>query len=132
MGYSLTMFNLQSKEQKMQLVELLLLVGTLSATFNLMKEWIWFYMLFALTSIVYFIVIQKLNRGNKEKTITSWLSFFIAVLFSGLISGNFFISLPKPVLSTSLLLSYSIVLYIMFALYYIVFMLLIWAALKEN
>lgn len=132
MGYSLTMFNLQSKEQKIQLVELLLLVGTLSATFNLMKEWIWFYMLFALTSIVYFIVIQKLNRGNKEKTITSWLSFFIAVLFSGLISGNLFISLPKPVLSTSLLLSYSIVLYIMFALYYIVFMLLIWAALKEN
>ncbi len=63
MNFYLDKLKLENSEKKLRLIELLLLIGTLSATFNLPKEWTWIYMLFLLLSIVYFVLIQKESQN---------------------------------------------------------------------
>ncbi len=110
------------KDQKLKLIELLLIIGTLSATFNLAKDWIWLYMLFALTSIIYFIIIQK---DFQNKIFIYIIAIFISTIFSGIITGNLFVTIVKdPHVPPFIYL-------ILFIIYYIVFSVIIFLALKK-
>ncbi|NJD52090.1 MAG: hypothetical protein FIB07_04410 [Candidatus Methanoperedens sp.] len=115
----------------MQLIELLLLIGTLAAAVHLEKDLIWLYMLFALCSIGYFIAIQKPFFSESELKWISTVSFIIGGLFSGVINGNLFLSLPKVVLPLSLSLVYVIIVLILFVFYFIGFSMILWIALKK-
>lgn len=123
--------NLERNEQKLQLIELLLLIGTLYSAFNLEKDWIWLYISFTLASVFYFIIIQKTYHSKEELKRVSFVSLLIATLFSALLSGNLFISLPKATLSPSLSLVYAIIILILFVGYYIFFLMVLWVALKK-
>ena len=123
---------LESEAQKIRLIELLLLIGTLLAAFNLVKDWIWMYLVFALFSIIYFIIIQKPNRSKGQKDAISAISLIVAVFFSGILTGTLFISIPKAILPYFIVWYYVIAIILLFLSYYIVFTLILWTALKKD
>lgn len=124
---------LESETQKIQLVQLLLLIGTLLAAFNLVKDWVWMYPFFALFSIIYFIVIQKPIHSKGQKDAISIISFVIATFFSGLLNGNLFISIPKASISSPIIiLLYVLAILVLFILYFIFFTFILWFALKKD
>ncbi len=128
----LNIFYLEKNEQKLQLIELLLLIGTLYSAFNLEKGWIWLYVLFTLVSVLYFITIQKTYHSKTQLKYISLISFLVAILFSALLSGNLFICLPRAELSPSLSLVYAIIILILFIIYYICISMILWIALKKK
>lgn len=119
--------------QKLPLIELLLVIGSLLAGFNLEKSWIWMYPLFALFSILYFIIIQKPIQNENQKHAILFVSFIIAVFFSGLLTGNIFLSIPKAQnLSPCLGWLYAILILLVFWLYFIFLTLILLVALKKD
>jgi len=124
---------LERDDQRLQLIQLLLLIGALLAAFNLVKDWIWLYSFFALFSIIYFIIIQKPIHSEGQKHSISLVSFIIALFFSGVLTGNIFISIPKAlILSPFWAWLYALVTLLFFVLYFITFTLILWIALKKD
>ncbi len=73
--------------QKMKLIEILLIVGSILAAFKIPSDMIWLFMIFILFSILYYIHIQQKKVGHLELT-----SIFVSASFVGIITYNFAVS----------------------------------------
>ncbi len=75
------------KAQKIKLIEILLIVGSLIAAFKLPTNMVWVFMLFAICSIIYYIFIQTpIRKHSIMMPLSACVSFtFVAIVTSHLI-----------------------------------------------
>ena len=78
------------KKSKGKLIEILLIVGSIVAAINLPANMVWIFMLFLLSSIIYYIFLQS---PKKNTTSMYFISIFISIMFISIIIFNLIISL---------------------------------------
>lgn len=132
--------NLNDPEHKKGLIELLLIVGSLVVAFKTPEDLTShsiaikgsiitsFFMIFALLSILYFILIQtEIKEGDKKIKQINDISFFIALFFSAIMAIILAMSTIKDIIIP--LIEGGLYFLIFFA-YWLPFTFFIWAALR--
>ena len=113
------------KKQKIKLIELLLLVGSILVAFKSQPDALgWVFMFFIFFSIVYYIFIQK--DIFKPNIIANLIPIMIAVTFSTILNVNLFVSFGKEIISLS-----PTFMAILYTGYYLVLSFIISAALMK-
>jgi len=108
-------FNLDIEGQK-KLIEILLIVGSILVALKLPDSMIWIFMLFVLMAILYYITAKKISKPDRL------LPLAVSCTFTGIVTGILFINVNTPI-------SLLYIKMILFGIYYVVFTLIIWAAL---
>ncbi len=112
--------------RKEKLIEILLIMGSILAAFNLPKDLIWLFMFFLLMSVMYFIYLKE-PKMKKFNSFLLFISVLISFSFIGVVIYNFAISLigsnPPQLASIDLILC---------MIYYIIFGLILTAALYRR
>lgn len=124
-GRKLEVFLCLTTEQKKKLIEILLLVGAILAAFNLPAGMIWIFMLFAIFSVIYYILLSNGKIQKPEFKSAGYIfSIIIATAFAGVVTYTLAINAVKgsP--------KYGILMLFMAAVYYIAFAYCIHKALK--
>ncbi|MCX6667934.1 MAG: hypothetical protein NTV74_06860 [Euryarchaeota archaeon] len=112
-------FNLTNK-QKSNLIEVLLIVGSILSALQLPKNLIWIFMLFVISSIVYFILIQKEIKGYKLSDYL--LVVFVSLCFSGIVSYELGFSIGIMLSSQYIIITYFVTIVYYLLLAWIVYM----------
>lgn len=140
--YYRDIFYLDNPEDKKRLIELLLIVGSLVVAFKTPDDLIgrsiaikgstitWSFMVFALFSILYFILIQaKIKDHVKKIELINKSSFVVSIFFSVIMASILALSTAKDI--TIQLIEAGAYLLIFF-IYWLTFTFILWAALREK
>lgn len=112
------------RKQKLKLVELLLIVGSLMTAFQLPTDLRWMFPIFALFSILYHISIE-----SKKEQVLSMSAVMISISFTGIITYNLGIGIWA--LTPQIGILYVSTALVIMA-YYLFFAYLIYTALAKN
>lgn len=112
-------FNLDTEGQK-KLIEILLIIGSIIVALKLPDNMIWIFMLFVLSSILYFIIIQKNSQFNRL------IPLAVSCTFTGIVTVVLFMNLNLPNFAT---IFFQYLKLLLFGIYYLIFTLIIWLAL---
>jgi hypothetical protein len=108
-------FNLDIEGQK-KLIEILLIIGSIIVALKLPDSMIWIFMLFVLMAILYYITAKNNSKPDRL------LPLAVSCTFTGIVTTILFMNVNTPIFLLYIKL-------IMFAIYYVVFTLIIWVAL---
>ena len=112
------------RERKIKLIEILLIVGSFLAAFQLPTNMIWIFMIFILFALVYYILIQS---GAKESdAVVRMSAILISFPFIAIVTYNLGVSLVKTFPEISLITM------LLVAIYYVVFGMLLTLALTKT
>ena len=112
------------RDQKVNLLEMLLIVGSIIAAFQLPSSMIWMFMFFAFMAILYYISLQA--GENLRTTYMKSVSILTSASFVGVLSFQFGVS----VINT--FPNYVIPFLILTFIYYVVFTGIIYEALTKE
>ena len=124
-------FYLEAYQDKTKTIEILLIVGSLMAVFNFPGNFKIVYIIFIISSIPYFIMIQKVksqeNISKDYKHYVNLFSFITAISFSALLSVILSINAVNNLSDNIIKMVLFIVIYIIYTIF---LTLIIWTALK--
>ncbi len=115
------------QDQKMKLIELLLIIGSILSMFTIPKELIYIFMLFLIFCIFLYVLSNSKKLRDKDKVLNIF-NFLIAITFSGLIVQALISSVLSN-LKISVTLIYSVVL-ILTVTYYLGLVFIIYKGLE--
>lgn len=118
--------------QRTKLIEILLIVGSIVAAFQISTNVIWFFMFFVLFAILYYIFL--IQKENDVSPLLSLLSCVVSASFVGIVIFN----MASSLISTYLMdITYGFVPSVVFlgvvlGIYYVFFTLVIYGALRPS
>ena len=124
-------FYLEDYQDKIKIIEILLIIGSLMAAFNFLSDFTIIFIMFIISSIPYFIMIQKEknqeNISKDYKQFVNVLSFITAISFSSLLSVILAINAVINLNDNIIKMGSYVALYIIYTIF---LTLIIWTALK--
>lgn len=117
-----------SKERKSKLIEIMLIVGTLTSTLGGKQPdgIILLFVLFSFLSVLYYIILHNTEKISLDGPWTGLLSWSIGIIFSGLLSVRLLLSqISSSTVPVIILIGLA-------GIYYIVFSIIISNALKNE
>ena len=125
------LFYLENHQDKIKLIELLLITGTLISAFKISGIFDYFFIFFIIVSIPYFIMVQRMERGVKISTddmrLVNVFSISVAATYSAILSALLALNVANDFNDIVMKVGSFILIYISYG---IILTLIIWTALK--